>query len=573
MKKIILPLALLLVFGISPLQAQYHNIGDTVWYYDSIWWAPQWYTDWISPANMPNATSTLAGEYGYNDGEALMMHVVDHPIRVIGIACCIQSGNELLETGFDSMTSAQEYFLIYRDMPEKGVTPLRSVPWNPEDPHRYLESRLTSSPDSCQTYVYSPWPSVKPLYEVYFEDTPLVITDTFYIGCSFHSDTIDLWSSNRACGYALESGVPRCPRFPWMTTVKVPDRDGIYLRAGVPYVETTQRLWCVFPILSQDTDFSLLDSCPAAGSVWLDTTAGGSVLRWDTDSLHALWQVGIGDTGAAHATRFLDTLVRTPTLDLAPLGITPPFSVQVRPQCLCYEYYNVWGDWGDCTDFLPPPEPEPCRPVDGLQFISAGRGMGTLAWTPDSMHTLWQVALGYVGRPVNDAWRDSIVTVPYLDIDSVMAPIAFTAHVRAMCGEDDWSPWATLTADPYATTGLPQPLLKEGSPLFTLTPNPTTGEVTVTLGQPPLTLTHSSVSKADSWLHWRSPTFGSPNLGEQLERMTLTIHDAAGNEVMRKELARPGISISLDLSDLPSGAYFVTLVTPTGSGTQKLVVK
>ncbi|MBP5542028.1 MAG: hypothetical protein J6X88_10320 [Bacteroidales bacterium] len=27
--------------------------------------------------------------------------------------------------------------------------------------------------------------------------------------------------------------------------------------------------------------------------------------------------------------------------------------------------------------------------------------------------------------------------------------------------------------------------------------------------------THSSVSRADSWLFWRSPTFGSPNLGEQ----------------------------------------------------------
>ena len=97
------------------------------------------------------------------------------------------------------------------------------------------------------------------------------------------------------------------------------------------------------------------------------------------------------------------------------------------------------------------------------------------------------------------------------------------------------------------TLSLPQPLLKEGSPLFTLTPNPTTGEVTVSLGQPPLT-----------------PPEGG-------ERMTLTIHDAAGNEVMHKELARPGISI--DLSAFPAGAYFVTLATPTASGTQKLVVK
>jgi len=105
-------------------------------------------------------------------------------------------------------------------------------------------------------------------------------------------------------------------------------------------------------------------------------------------------------------------------------------------------------------------------------------------------------------------------------------------------------PDTTSTTD---TTGIAP--IADASSLFTLTPNPTTGEVTVTLGQPPLT-----------------PPEGG-------ERLTLTIHDAAGNEVMRKELARPGISIPLDLSAFPSGTYFVTLTTPTASGTQKLVVK
>ena len=64
--------------------------------------------------------------------------------------------------------------------------------------------------------------------------------------------------------------------------------------------------------------------------------------------------------------------------------------------------------------------------------------------------------------------------------------------------------------------------------------------------------------------------------------MTFTLRDAAGHEVMRKELSTlmnvspdtgSQFSIPLDLSSLPAGAYFVTLTTPTASGTQKLVVK
>ena len=146
-------------------------------------------------------------------------------------------------------------------------------------------------------------------------------------------------------------------------------------------------------------------------------------------------------------------------------------------------------------------------------------------------------------------WHDSVTDNPRRFV--ALYDTAFYAYFEEI----------TDTSSTTDTTGIAP--IADASSLFTLTPNPTTGEVTVTLGQPPLTLTHSSVSKADS----------SPNLGEQQRRMTLTIHDAAGNEVMRKELARPGISISLDLSDFPAGVYFVTLTTPTASGTQKLVVK
>ncbi|MBP5541666.1 MAG: T9SS type A sorting domain-containing protein [Bacteroidales bacterium] len=89
-------------------------------------------------------------------------------------------------------------------------------------------------------------------------------------------------------------------------------------------------------------------------------------------------------------------------------------------------------------------------------------------------------------------------------------------------------------------------LAVEASPdgLFTLSPNPATGTVTVTVG-----------------------ILNSP--------MVLTLTDAAGREVLRKEfsIVNCQFSIPLDLSGLPAGTYFVTLTTPTATGTQRLVVR
>ena len=132
------------------------------------------------------------------------------------------------------------------------------------------------------------------------------------------------------------------------------------------------------------------------------------------------------------------------------------------------------------------------------------------------------------------------------------------ANPRTICVTQD-----TLITAIYEITsiyGISNP--DEATRLFTLTPNPATGTVTVTVGHTPQSLRDSS-----------------PNLGEQF---SLTLTDAAGREVMRKELSTlmnvspdtgSQFSIPIDISGLPAGTYFVTLSTPAASGTQRLVVK
>ena len=61
--------------------------------------------------------------------------------------------------------------------------------------------------------------------------------------------------------------------------------------------------------------------------------------------------------------------------------------------------------------------------------------------------------------------------------------------------------------------------------------------------------------------------------GEGFGGGVLTVADAAGREVLRKELAQGTRRYSFSVADLPAGTYFVTLVTKDGTGTKRLVVE
>ena len=53
----------------------------------------------------------------------------------------------------------------------------------------------------------------------------------------------------------------------------------------------------------------------------------------------------------------------------------------------------------------------------------------------------------------------------------------------------------------------------------------------------------------------------------------LKVLDMAGHEVLSQPVASETENLTLDLSALPAGAYFVTLATTQGSSTQKLILE
>ena len=224
------------------------------------------------------------------------------------------------------------------------------------------------------------------------------------------------------------------------------------------------------------------------------------------------------------------------------------------------------------TPILAPPDTDHvgCR-APRLRFMRASSGRPYFEWTAYTDEETLQYEVQYAQLGSNE-WRTTYPTSsPFRIIDNFDATKYYTARIRMQhrhgCPIHDtvyWSPWSdtvlfyTGSTAPDTTTSI-TPV--EGSPdgLFTLSPNPASGKVTVTLGHTPQSLTHSSALAGTS-----------PNLGEQF---SLTLTDAAGHEVLRKSLPAGTDSVDLDLSHLPAGAYFVTLSTPASSATQRLVVK
>ena len=61
--------------------------------------------------------------------------------------------------------------------------------------------------------------------------------------------------------------------------------------------------------------------------------------------------------------------------------------------------------------------------------------------------------------------------------------------------------------------------------------------------------------------------------GEGFAGGVLTVADAAGREVLRRELKASERVCEFRVADLPAGTYFVTLTTKEGTSTRKLVVE
>ena len=218
---------------------------------------------------------------------------------------------------------------------------------------------------------------------------------------------------------------------------------------------------------------------------------------------------------------------------------------------------EYFGNSGEPLVFpiLVPPDTDNyvCAGVDSVRVQGSGTGWVNVAWAPGcDDQDLFQIAYGVRGEDPDHYASLTNQESPRVIFDNTIdTGVYYSVRVRGRCHHRCavhdtlmWGPWSDLVhfyvGNHEPGTGIAAP---ETATAFTLNPNPTNGEVTVVL----------------------------PVLGEGA---MLTVADATGREVRRQTLppATEASRLRLDLKGLPAGAYFVTLVTPQGSHTEKLVI-
>ena len=171
------------------------------------------------------------------------------------------------------------------------------------------------------------------------------------------------------------------------------------------------------------------------------------------------------------------------------------------------------------THFVAYFEPHPRHTVQ-TRCMPEGKGIVSgdgLYWDGDSVTMTVTTIAPYVFHHWNDGNEDNPRRI------AIEQDTTFTAYLSRR----------SISIDTVA----------DAEALFTLTPNPATGSVRCIIGE------------------------GAFAGG------VLTMVDASGREVLRKELSPQTTSHTISLAAYPKGVYFVTLTTMQGSSTQKLVVE
>lgn len=203
------------------------------------------------------------------------------------------------------------------------------------------------------------------------------------------------------------------------------------------------------------------------------------------------------------------------------------------------------------TSFANAPE---CPRVSGLFVRGSYTDTVTLQWSPDSLHTEFELSYGREGiRPEEGTIITLHDTTKWQFTDTAYSDTPMVAYVRTVCREYDtlrWSNWGSPAywrlhherpADTTQTEGITVP--DDGSDLsrfVRLMPNPASRNVVV------------------------MSSYGINGL---------EVYDVRGERVMEQKGTGRGTTAVFDVTGWAKGAYVVLVHTPAGTTAKRLVVK
>lgn len=262
------------------------------------------------------------------------------------------------------------------------------------------------------------------------------------------------------------------------------------------------------------------------------TGANTATVTWTDGSMTgSRWEIHLWNNVEDH---YYDVADNPATID----GLTAGSSYQVAVRAYCGQGDHVVGDFSNSVNF-----DNVCYPVTDLAAQTLGSDGVLLTWTPGNRNQQWLVSYGYQGFSPNEQLGYRIVNEPTVTINGLngggakgVGDDTYTFRVRAICGDGWNSDWAEdITA---SFTGIGE--IGDAEARFALWPNPATNRVRLRL--------NDYSGKAD-----------------------IVILSVDGRTV--NSLVATDSELSVDISDLAAGTYFVRVQTDAWVSVRKLVVR
>lgn len=294
-------------------------------------------------------------------------------------------------------------------------------------------------------------------------------------------------------------------------------------------------------------------ACPQV-QVHVDSTTSTQVfLSWPAANLASRYRVEYGPAGFVFSTgTHIDDIHDT---NYCLSGLLPGvlYDVYVSAYCDSVRQYAV----PDSVRVMPE-DAFTCPAVEDFRLGGSYDYTVWFDWDSTFLQSDYQISLGPAQNSPDSNHLTNTYQNPTYISTGLEAGVRYAAYIRAQCPHQCavhdttiWSPWSNpicfvldsngrVVTDTSGQEGIHTQA--ERGPQFVITPNPAKDKVVVTLLPP--------TNPSDC---------------------TLTLADAGGREMLR--FARPEAQLQIDLTPLPAGLYLVTLTTPQGSSTQKLVVE
>ena len=250
-------------------------------------------------------------------------------------------------------------------------------------------------------------------------------------------------------------------------------------------------------------------------------TFGGATIGWTNGDEETEWDIHV------IGTNYDETVtVQTNPYTLTGLNAAQEYTVTVRARC---DETN-FSEWSAPATF----STQTCQPVNGVSVGNLTANSATVSWTAPAGVSNFEVEYGTSGFARGNGTTVTVSGTSYT-ITGLTADMAYDVYVRSVCAEGVTSAWSDAVE---FTTLENQGIDDVANAAISLYPNPASSTVTI-----------DGIS------------------GEA----TVTVVDMNGRVVITTQTLSD--SVTLSLSDLAQGAYFVRITGEQVNAIRKLIVK